>query len=250
MPVDYVLAVNYNGRQIEEGEFTRQMLVRLVEEWQKGHGLTADGMCGPHTQTSIAAEIPPDPAVPGPWAPWDGPLNYQPKNRAEVYAMFGAPGNEESAWAKANIIECQGQRCLPGVPPIWYVKIFGQVEPYAREGLRRASISSTYVIERCGGYVFRHMQYDATKPLSYHASGLALDFDPSRNAAKRIRAADLPTPFSAEWKRLWPAGVDEQFVLAMESCGWRWGGRWTLPDKDGYVFVDPMHFEWVGGGPV
>lgn len=250
MAIDYQLAINYNGRQIEQGDFTREMLVRLVQAWQEGHSLGVDGKCGPKTQASIAADIPPTPIVGGPWTPWDGPLEKQPRNKAELYAMFGVPGDESSAWAKANIIECQGQHAFPGVPTIWYVKILRPIEPYAREGLRRAQISSLYKIERCGGYVYRFSQYNSELGLSYHASGAALDFDAIKNGARRFKPEDLPTPFSPEWRKLWPNGVDESFVLAMESCGWHWGGRWTLPDKSGYVFVDPMHFQWVGGGAI
>jgi hypothetical protein len=250
MPINYDDAVNYNGREIADGDFSREMIVRLVEAWQVSNKLTVDGKCGSTTQASILATIPPPAVVSGGWAPWDGPLAKQPANRTEVYAMFGTPGDEKSEWARQNIIEVQGVKAWPGVPGKWYVKIHKDVEPYAREGLRRAAASSPYVIERCGGYVYRFAQFNPKFGLSYHASGLALDFDDNRNGARRIAPKDLPKPWSPEWMKIWPKGVDEQFVLAMASCGWHWGGYWNLPGRDGLVFVDNMHFDWVGKYPV
>ncbi|MBT8453023.1 MAG: M15 family metallopeptidase [Deltaproteobacteria bacterium] len=243
--IDYPEAISYNGRQLEEGDFSREMIARLVEEWQATHPpLKIDGCCGPKTQASIYSEIPPR-RVPEKycWDPWDGPMEEQPRNRAGVYQIFGTPGDASSAWAKQHIVESHGSQAFPGVPPKWYVKIHREVEPYAREGLRRANLSSPYRIDRCGGYVYRRVQYDEANPLSYHASGIALDFDSNRNYAKRFPEGDGPQPWSPKWMKIWPHGIDEPFVRAMSSCGWSWGGWWRY-------FVDPMHFEWVGDADV
>jgi hypothetical protein len=254
MSIDYPTAMSYNAREIQEGDFTQEMLVRIVEEWQAGHPpLAVDGKCGPKTQASITEHLPVPEPKPLPWKPWDGPLTEQPKNRAQVYEMFGNPGTTRvsSVWYVENIVEVYGANALPGVPGKWYVKIQKDVEPYAREGLRRVSLSSPYKIERCGGFVFRHSQYNDSLPLSYHAFGLALDFDSYKNGARRFEPGTNPEPWSPEWLAIWPHGVDEQFVLAMESCGWHWGGRWTRPSRiDGKIFIDPMHFYWVGGAVV
>ena len=252
MAINYNDAINYNGRQLEDGDFTRDMIVRLVEEWQRTHGLKVDGKCGPgETQPSIQAAIPVVAPVPNiPWTPWDGPLPTQPKNRTEVYEMFGRPGDPSTPWAKKHIIEVHGANALPGVPGKWYVKIEKDIEPYAREGLRRAKVSSPYVIERCGGYVYRHSQFNPDMALSYHASGLALDFDADDNQSRRFDPSDVPKPWDQQWMKIWPRGVDEQWVLAMASCGWSWGGYWNRVGTDGMVYIDPMHVQWVGGRPV
>jgi hypothetical protein len=239
--IDYAEAVAYNGREIDQGDFTPRMIARLVEEWQKDRPpLKIDGKCGEKTQESILLDMPSPEAKGHDWKPWDGPLERQPRNRTEVYELFGTPGPEGSSWYKQNVIEVQGRNALPGVPPKWYVKLHEDVEPYAREGLRRAQISSSYEIERCGGFNYRHAQYDETKPLSYHSWGIAIDIDPGRNYAKRFKKPDCaPVPWSPEWTDIWPHGLDEPFVRAMESCGWSWGGWWKN-------FCDPMHLEFVG----
>jgi murein DD-endopeptidase MepM/ murein hydrolase activator NlpD len=43
----------YNKRQFESGALTPAHLTRLVEAWQRNHGLTVDGFAGPNTIASL-----------------------------------------------------------------------------------------------------------------------------------------------------------------------------------------------------
>jgi len=240
MPIDFKKANAYNAKQIESGDFTPDMITTLVAAWQSSHGLAADGMCGKATQASITTLIDDRTEAPPPkWPPFDGPLDKQPQNRTEVYRIFGDPGTGavDGAWEKSNIITV---RDLPGVPSKWYYQCHKLVEPYLREGLRRAKLASPeYAIERAAGFVFRHQRHDPSRPLSYHSWGIAIDIDADRNFSKTFNAGTEPKPWSPEWMKIWPRGLPQAFVEAMESVGFKWGGRWKQ-------FVDPMHLEWLG----
>jgi hypothetical protein len=243
-------AESYNEKQLADGNLTWEQITALGKLWQAIHGLAADGYIGPNTQASIQAAITPPPHVPdADWELWDGPLIRQPKNRTEVYSLFGNPGTGtvNALWKAQNIRELHGVDRLPGVPDKWYVKLHKDVEPYAREGLRRCQISSTYEIARFGGFVFRHIRHDPDRPLSYHSWGIAFDVDADLNFSRRFSKGASPKPWSPEWMAIWPRGVDEEFVNALASCGFRWGGDWD-GDRDAgdHTYIDPMHFEWVG----
>lgn len=241
MPIDFKKAAAFNQKQIDAGKFTPDMITTLVAAWQSSHGLVADGMCGVATQASLETlmedRTEPPPAV---WPPFDGPLAKVPQNRTEVYRTFGDPGvgAVDGAWEKANILTT---RDMPGIPSKWYFQCHKLVEPYMREGLRRAALASPeYKIERAASFVFRHQRHDPSRPLSYHSWGIAIDIDADRNYAKQFAsAAAAPKPWSPEWQKLWPKGVPQPFVEAMESVGFFWGGRWP-------TYKDLMHFEWVG----
>jgi hypothetical protein len=233
-------AIAYNKAQMAEGNFTDEMIVALVAAWQAMHELLADGFCGPATQASLTTAIDDYYAAPPPkWPPFDGPLAYVPKDRAEVYKVFGDPGSSavDGAWEKANIVTV---RDLPGVPSKWYFSVNKNVEPYLREGLRRARLASPeYQIVRAASFVFRHMRHDPKMPLSYHSWGIAADFDSDLNFSKTFATGQTPEPWSPEWMKIWPKGLPKPWVEAMESVGFIWGGRWK-----GYV--DGMHFQFVG----
>lgn len=234
-------AAAFNKAQMLAGNFTDEMVVALVKAWQGGHGLVADGFCGEATQASITTAMT-DATAPPPtaWPPFDGPLARVPQNRREVYEVFGNPGTEsvDGAWQKANIVTT---RDLPGVPSKWYFECHKLIEPYLREGLRRAKLAAPdYQIARAASFVFRHQRHDPKRPLSYHSWGIAVDVDADRNFAKTFpSAAATPEPWSPEWNAIWPKGLPRAFVEALESVGFTWGGRWK-------VFVDGMHFEFVG----
>jgi hypothetical protein len=243
-PAQVQAAIAYNRKSMTvDGAHTTvvddRVLVELARFWQAGHGLEPDGKIGPATMaTLVTAAV----AVQAPekWSPWDGPLSSQPSTRAGAYAMFGDPGvgTADPAWEKANIVTV---RDLPGVPHKFHVSIHRKIEPYGREGLRRARIAApNYVIERFGCYVFRHQRHDPSRPLSWHALGIACDVNANDNFSKSFGEKPTPEPWSPEWMKIWPKAIPEPFVLAMESCGFHWGGRWK-------GFVDPMHFEWFGG---
>lgn len=68
-----------------------------------------------------------------------------------------------------------------------------------------------------GCYVPRFIDRDPTKPLSYHAFGLAIDFNVSTNG--------LGTR----------GDMDPRIVQIFQNWGFTWGGGWSRPD--------PMHFE-------
>lgn len=244
MPIDYKKAVAYNAKQIAAGDFTPEMIATLVAAWQGGHELVADGMCGKATQASINTLMADRGAAPpAKWPAFDGPLERVPQNRTEVYKIFGNPGTGavDGAWEKTNILTT---RDMPGIPSKWYFQCHRLVEPYMREGLRRARLAAPdYTIARAASFVFRHQRHDPSRPLSYHSWGIAIDIDADINFAKQFAsAAAVPKPWSPEWLQIWPGGVTQPFVEAMESVGFFWGGHWGK----GGGFCDPQHWEFVG----
>lgn len=192
------------------------------------------------------------------WEPWDGPLEKRPHNRAEMIALLGDPTRgqlylkkPDPKWVKANIVELHGPTAFLPVLAKSYFPIHRLIEPYAREAFRRAEISCPGVIRREGtwGYNFRRIRHDTPekakaagrplRPLSLHSYGCAIDVNPDWNGGKQFGPGDTPTPWSVRWMKIWPQCLPREIVLAFESCGFEWGGRWR-----GYC--DPMHFEWIG----
>lgn len=169
----------------------------------------------------------------------------------DIVKVFGNPGTKQrpnKAWRKANIITV---RDLPGVPSKWFFKCHTLIEPALREGLRRAEERSKYKIERAGCFVLRHIRHNPSNPLSLHSWGVAIDIDAKYNRARKFRKGSGPVPFTPAWRALWPYGVDKQFVEAMESAGFRWGGVWGKRGDDfeerskRCKYFDPMHFEYI-----
>lgn len=234
----------YNQKQLDEGKVSGEHITKLTELWQKEHGLKQDGKLGPATLADIGTTTPLSEATTEPkiqvWKPFDGPLEHLPRNRKDVYAIFGDPSNGSKAnkkWENENIRTFRKDMALPGVDPHRYVKLHRLAEPYVREAMRRATSVSDYEITRFGGYVYRLMR--GKSRLSYHSFGIAFDINPPENKAIRFEsAADKPVPFSDEWHELYPDGMDQAFVDAIKSVGFGWGGDWR-------TFSDPMHFELV-----
>ena len=261
-------AIRYNADQAGDGELTPGHNVRLVQFWQEEHDLFADGQAGPMTQLSLEQDmkkrgfgeahvvclLPSDKTafVDGKWLIWDGPETGQPKNYRTAKDFFGDPETSprsnrlDKSWYKKNIVELHGSRALPGVPAKWYFKIHRRVEPYIREGLRRALLSCPYRIGRIGGFVFRHIRNDPRRNLSMHALGGAFDIDSKRNRGLQFKRGKSPKAWTPEYYKIWPDGVPEEFVQALSSCGFAWGNDW---DEDGstddHRWLDPMHFEWI-----
>ena len=250
-------AVEYNQKQLDLGKVGPEEITELTRFWQAGHDLKIDGMLGPMTLSTLESRLVPQTAPRDPgghvdWDRWfDGPLERQPKNRREVYDIFGNPGSGKvnPSWVRSNIVELHPKHGnqLPGVPGKWYVQVHKLVEPYLREGLRRARAAAPYYeIERIAGFVFRHIRHDPSRPLSMHSWGIAVDIDPHKNRGRSFARGKAPKAWSGEYMKIWPNGLPREFVEAMQSCGFAWGSDW---DEDGathdHTYLDPMHFEFV-----
>ncbi len=243
----------YNVQEWLAKRLTPTHVTELTEFWQGMNELKVDGRCGSKTRASLESELSeigePQDQDDVPRGTFDGPLDFIPSNRREVYDLFGDPGTKarpNRKWRKENIITV---RDLPGVPPKWHFKVHRLAEPYMREGLRRAEIASDYQVERAGCFVLRHIQHNPAKPLSLHSWGIAVDVDPEFNFARRLKRGEGPTPWTDEWNAIWPRSVDHPFVEAMESAGFTWGGVWGRSGDDfaeraaRASYFDPMHFE-------
>lgn len=171
--------------------------------------------------------------------PFEGPLERIPRNRTEVYQVYGNPGVGEvdKRWARANMVTAE---YLPGR---WSksgrLYVHRLAEPYLREALRRARAAQCLdEIGQLGCYSFRHQRHDTARPLSYHSWGIAIDINSGQNAGRDFERGKAPEPFSALWRRYWPDGITAELVRCFETVGWSWGGRWQ-------TYPDPMHFELV-----
>lgn len=238
----------YNQQLINSGMLRGVDLTKLAKHWQNDHFLKVDGKCGTKTLKSIledddlvdiVSDTDTEPTRQL-WEPFHGPLDQIPRNRREVYQVFGNPSNGSKVdrkWKKENIRTFRKGMALPGVPPHRYIKIHKLAEPYMREALRRAAERSDYKIVTFAAFNFRLMR--GRNRLSYHSWGIAMDINHVQNPAIRYKsAADKPVPFSEEWHKLRPRAMDKAFVDAIKSVGWRWGGDWK-------TFADDQHFEFV-----
>ena len=243
---------------------------RALRGYQRDAGLDVDGVAGPATWRSLKAEAQTVPAPPVPaeldlppeadlgsggvirWDHFDGPETRQPRNRSELKAQFGNPGEGkvDPAWKKKWLRSYFDAMAFPGTENLIrgrYVTVHTKVEPYLREALRRAMIACPdFVIEVLGCFNFRHMRHDESKPLSVHAFAAAVDVNPADNFARRFARGESPQAFTPEWWAIWPNGLPQNFVEAFKSCGWAWGSDWDEDgDTEDTTYHDPMHFEWV-----
>jgi hypothetical protein len=166
--------------------------------------------------------------------PFDTPYPV-PRTRQQAVALYGNPGKGtlDRKWERENMVVAEN---LPGAP-LGRLYVHRKAEECLREAMRRSRLACpSYAIERLGCFNFRQQRHDPSRPLSYHAFGVAVDIDPEKNSAKRLSHVEC---FSDEWYDIWPEGLPQAFIRAWESCGWTWGGRWR-------PFVDPMHFQLVG----
>lgn len=246
----------YNLEQLRVGKVPPAVISELTRAYQAANDLVVDGHLGPATrQHAIHARLARNGSTVitsateytdtvDRWPDFAGPLERLPRNRSEVYAIFGDPGTDKPnrKWERANIVTV---RDLPGVPSKWHVQLHRLAEPYIREGLRRARLACPdYKIARVGGYVHRHIRHDPARPLSMHSWGIAIDIDAPTNSGKEYPIGAAPEPWSAAWAQQWPRGLPRSFVAALCSVGMRSGIDWDGDGRsDDQKFVDPMHFE-------
>jgi len=169
--------------------------------------------------------------------PFAGPIAELPDDRTGVYRVFGNPGvgKVDRAWERSSMV---GAKDLPGTWNKGWNKLYVHklAEPYLREALRRCKVLGCIdELRQIGCWNFRHQRHDPGRPLSYHSWGIAVDVNAIDNAGWYVKAP--PDPWSPAWRAQFPHGVSREVVQAFESCGWKWGGRWTGG------FVDGMHFE-------
>ena len=165
--------------------------------------------------------------------------------------LYGTPdGDPHGAWAKANIVYCGGggkaeKPAMPGVPPHLWFAIHKRAEPKLREAFRLAQLADPeHTIESAGGWVYRRQRHDTPekaraegrplRPLSNHSWGAAVDVDAAENRALTVGAIE---PWSARWRKLWPAGLSRAWVEAFVSVGGIGAGMMWRP------WADNMHFE-------
>lgn len=267
--IDLDKAVVYHDKRAIKA--TAAELVALVAGYQEARGLEVDGMMGPSTRARLTSdivtldraarpgELTGDAAArpaPEAWPPFDGPIKGdRPNTIAELNAVYGNPcdahGNLNPAWKKKHLVTCD-PGSLPGVYPDGpgrYVTVHRLMLPYLVEGLTRGLIVCPDYRVRLGGHNHRRMRHDTPakakarnfKPplrqLSRHAWGCAVDGNTEDNDPEENWTA---APWSPAWMERWPDGHPRAWVEAMESVGFRWGGRWR-------GFCDPMHFELAGG---
>lgn len=109
--------------------------------------------------------------------------------------------------------------------------------PYFIEAMRRAAIRCPgWGPKRIGCFNPRRMRHSSNPrvPFSDHTYGIAFDIDPSKNRAwSRKKYPNRPGPFEDGWEEY--SDIPRGVILAFESIGFEWGGRWSS-------FIDPMHF--------
>lgn len=183
-----------------------------------------------------------------------------------VYDVYGrAPkesGNKKFKKAQLKVFEDLPGKWNKGKPRL-YMEI--HVGEHFREGLARAGeleeritallgeqydvLSYPYSI---GAYSHRHIQHNPEKALSYHSWAIAFDQNPGWNRginyaatwikpvkkngkvvwvpATPVTAKKGPVntvlPFSKQYYEIFPKSVPFEFVLAMKSVGFSWGGDW------------------------
>lgn len=123
----------------------------------------------------------------------------------------------DPAWVEANIVSAT----VPILGTVTCHRLIVSPLAGALDEIEREGLASLIEPEHYGGcYVPRFVARDATKPLSNHAFGLAIDLNTTTN-------------------QLGTAGhMDPRIIEIFRKWGFNWGGYWDTPD--------PMHFESSG----
>lgn len=116
---------------------------------------------------------------------------------------------QDSGWVQRNIVSRK-------VPILGSVRchrvLFPQLEAALKEIQSQGLTGSIDASQYGGCYVPRFIGRDENRPISMHAWGLAIDFNVKDN------------PQGAQPK------MDPRVVEIFEQWGFRWGGRWSVPD--------------------
>ena len=173
--------------------------------------------------------------------PFDGGLIKIPVGLKERDEVYGKPSLSIGANNRFKV-DRQFAKNLGIVPASSFrnysrrIYMHRKAAPYFIEAMRRAFVSCPeWRPKKIGCFNPRRMRHSKNPrvPFSDHTYGIAFDIDPAENRAwSRKKYKDRPMPFGKGWKEYsnLPSGV----VMAFESVGFEWGGRWK-------TFCDPMH---------
>ena len=203
---------------------------------------------------------------------WEPPLESLPKNRAELYKVFGDPGKgkPDKAFQRKNLFVAENLagEWNGGKHRLYVHKL---IEPYLRQALSMTEmILGEVPIEKLGCYNFRHIRHDVANPLSDHSWASAVDFDSADNRSiwrheswqKKVsgkwrncppaqaKRGPVTLPYDRTWISTWPKGLPYEMVRCIIATGLTWGATWSYPhhlwvrlvDKHG-VGYDPEKLE-------
>ncbi len=196
---------------------------------------------------------------------WEPPLEQLPRNRAELYRLFGDPGKDkpDKAHQRKYMFTARNLKggWNKGSGKLYLHKFF---EPYLRQGLWLCwTILGEVPIVRLGSYSFRHVQHNPDLPLSDHSWASAADADPGWNRSVRrykrwqkkvknssgkyywkdcspaqAKRGPVTLPYDATWLLTWPKGLDYTVVACFLATGITWGATWSYPHDKWMYFVD------------
>jgi hypothetical protein len=176
------------------------------------------------------------------WPPFHGGLERIPVGLAERDACYGDPKVSIGASNRLKVSR-EYARNLATVAasriPNYHRRVYmaTKAAPYFIEAMRRAQEACPdWTPKRIGCFNPRRMRHssDPRTPLSDHTYGIAFDIDSGQNRAwSRKKHPERPQPFKEGWDEF--SDIPEGVVLAFESVGFEWGGRWKS-------YIDPHHF--------